>query len=166
MKRDYLAEKSALMSAFQNNRQALFDCARGWPADREREIFLGSWSVLDLLAHMSGWDEAYLEAFSALRSGKLPEFYTHRDADWRSYNALLVKQYRRPTLARQIALLQATFRKVSKVLSNMEADEIFRDSGVRYRGYKLIPARLVESDLKDERVHLEQIRQFLQSTHL
>ncbi|MGB8253284.1 MAG: ClbS/DfsB family four-helix bundle protein [Anaerolineaceae bacterium] len=161
MKRDLQADKAALLSAFTENRQAIFAIARGWPTGKEQSIFIGEWSILDLLAHMSGWHEAYLEAFTALRNGKPPEFYAHKDADWRSYNALLVKKYRRPTLAEQIALLQTTFGKLFEALNQMEVNEFFRDSGVRYRGYKLIISRLVESELKDERVHLQQMRAWL-----
>ena len=96
-------------------------------------------------------------------NGRLPEFYAHKDADWRSFNALLVEQYRRPTLAEQIALFNEAFGKLAQVLTAMSADEFFKDSGVRYRGYRVTVARLVEGELKDERVHLEQINSWLSS---
>ncbi len=83
---------------------------------------------------MTGWHNAYLEAFDALRNGRLPEFYAHKDADWRSFNAHLVKQYRRPTLAEQIVLFNEAFGKLAQVLTAMSADEFFKDSGVRYQG--------------------------------
>jgi hypothetical protein len=38
--------------------------------------------------------------------------------------------------------------------------ELFLDRGIRFRGYKVIIARLLEADLKDVRVHLAQIQEF------
>ncbi len=161
MKRDRQADKAALLKTFTENRLAILEVASAWPPERAGEIFLGEWSLLDLLAHMTGWHNAYLEAFDALRNGRLPEFYAHKDADWRSFNAHLVKQYRRPTFAEQIVLFNEAFGKLAQVLSEMSADEFFRESGVRYRGYRVTVARLVEGELKDERVHLEQMRKHL-----
>jgi len=161
MKKDLQIEKVALLSAFKQNRQTILECARAWPPDRVDEIFLGSWSLLDLLAHLAGWDEANLEAISALQSGKLPEFYAHKDADWRSYNALLVKKYRRPTLGEQLALVRVSFGKVIEALTQMGVDEFFRDFGVRYKGYKVIISRLVESELHDEVVHTTELLAWL-----
>ena len=69
-----------------------------------------------------------------------------------------VRNYRRPTLEAQLALVEDTFGKLMDSLEQLDAEDLFRDYGVRYKGWKVIIARLVESDMKDVRVHLEQMR--------
>ena len=87
MKTNVQLDKDDLLHAFRLNRAAILACARSWPADRVEEVFLGEWCLLDLLAHLSGWDEANREAVTAVQAGRLPEFYAHKDADWRGFNA-------------------------------------------------------------------------------
>jgi hypothetical protein len=164
MKKDFLVDKTALLESFHENRMALMACARAWPPDQVDTIFLGEWSILDLLAHISGWDDANREAIIAVQAGRLPEFYANKDPDWRTYNARHVRNYRRPTLAAQLALVEGTFGKLMESLVQLDAEDHFRDYGVRYRGWKVIIARLVESDMKDVRVHLEQMRAWLGGT--
>jgi hypothetical protein len=161
MKTDYQSKQTALLIALRESREALLACARTWPADQAETIFLGEWSLLDLLAHISGWDDANREAITAVQAGRLPEFYAHKDPDWRTYNAGHVRNYRRPTLEAQLAMVEATFGKLMEALMQLDAEDLFRDYGVRYKGWKVIIARLVESDMKDVRIHLEQMRAWL-----
>jgi hypothetical protein len=161
MKKDYLADKTALLNSFHENREELLACARTWPTDQVDTIFLGEWSLLDLLAHISGWDDANRAAITAVQAGRLPEFYGHKDPDWRTYNASHVRKYRRQTLEAQLALVEDTFGKLMEALTQLDAEDLFRDYGVRYKGWKVIIARLVESDMKDVRIHIEQMRAWL-----
>ena len=160
MKTDYQSEKTALLNDFHANRAAILACARSWPAERVAEVFLGEWCMLDLLAHLSGWDEANREAITAVQVGRLPEFYAHKDTDWRGFNAMHVRNHRHPTLAEQIAEVERTFETIG-TLDGLEAAAFYRDYGVRYKGWKVIVARLVESELHDECTHLEQMKTWL-----
>ena len=43
---------------------------------KERDtVFLGIWTVRDMLAHLAGWDYANLEAAKSILAGELPSFY-------------------------------------------------------------------------------------------
>ena len=161
MKTENQPAKAALLNDFRENRATILACARTWPADQVETIFLGEWCVLDLLAHFSGWDDANREAVTAVQAGRLPEFYAHKDADWRSFNASHVRKYRRPNLAEQIELAEQTFGALMDSLMTLDAEAFNRDYGVRYKGWKVIIARLVESELHDERIHLEQMKTWL-----
>ncbi len=163
MKTDIHSEKNVhYYNAFRVNRAAILTCAQSWPADRVEEVFLGEWCLLDLLAHLSGWDEANREAVTAVQAGRLPEFYAHKDADWRSFNAMHVRNHRQPTLAAQIAEVERTFADLIDTLDQPGGGrDFYRDYGVRYKGWKVIVARLVESELHDERIHLEQMKAWL-----
>jgi hypothetical protein len=164
MKTDHQSDKTALLTDFRDNHAALLECAQSCPVDRVEEVFLGEWCLLDMLAHLSGWDEANREAVAAVQAGRLPEFYAHKDADWRSFNASHVSKYRCPTLAKQIALVERTFGSLMDTLVTLDAEAFHRDFGVRYKGWKVIVSRLVESELHDERTHLEQMKAWLSST--
>ncbi len=161
MKTDYESDITALLSDFRLNRTAILACAQSWPADRVAEAFLGEWCLLDLLAHLSGWDEANREAVTAVQAGRLPEFYAHKDADWRGFNAMHVRNHRKSALAAQIAEVERTFAELIDTLDHLEAADFYQDYGVRYKGWKVIVARLVESELHDERIHLEQLKAWL-----
>jgi hypothetical protein len=161
MTKDMEKEKETLIKAFRENREALIECARNWPADKVEETFLGEWSLLDLLAHLAGWDDANRAGASSVRFARLPAFYAHKDTDWETFNAGLVKLYRRRTLAEQITLVERSFAGLMDTLNHFKVEVIFKDFGVRYKDYTVIIARLIESELKDERVHLEQMRAWL-----
>jgi hypothetical protein len=161
MKKNLQVEKDDLLHAFHANRAAILACARSWPAGRLAEVFLGEWCLLDLLAHLSGWDEANREAVSAVQAGRLPAFYAHKDADWRGINASHVRNHRRSTLPAQVALAERTFADLTNALDRLAAADFYRDYGVRYKGWKVIVARLVESELHDERIHLAQLKAWL-----
>ena len=128
---------------------------------KERDmVFLGIWSVRELLAHLAGWDFANLEAAKSILTGKLPSFYEHRDRDWQTYNAMLVKKYRRNTFREIRATLKDSQKKLVGYLQTIPPEYFNRDFGVRFRGYKVTIQRLLEADVKDVRIHHQQIVDF------
>lgn len=128
---------------------------------RERDtVFLGIWSVRDLLAHLAGWDYANLDAAKSIIKGRLPSFYDHKDRDWQTFNAMLVKRYRRNTFRELCAILKDSQRKLVEYLQTIPPEDFNRDFGVRFRGYKVTIQRLLEADVKDVRIHHQQIVDF------
>ena len=125
--------------------------------------FVGFWAIRDLLAHLSGWDITNLEAAKEILEGKVPGFYASYDRDWASYNAKLVEKYKRGDLPTQLALISDTNRELLQFLETVPAEEMFRDQGIRHKGYKVILSRLLEVERQDEEEHLEQVQQFLES---
>jgi hypothetical protein len=49
-------------------------------------------------------------------------------------------------------------------LKSLPDGDIFKDRGVRYKGYILTIARLIVAETKDEKVHLSQIKDFVKQT--
>ena len=128
---------------------------------KERDtVFLGIWSVRDLLAHLAGWDFANLDAAKSILAGKLPSFYEHRDRDWQTYNAMLVKKYRRNTFRELRATLKGSQRELVEYLQTIPSEYFNKDFDVRFRGYKVTIQRLLEADVKDVRTHHQQIVDF------
>ncbi len=130
------------------------------PEDRDA-VFLGAWSAHDIAAHLIGWDAANLEAVDAILAGRLPAFYQHYDADWRTFNAGLVAQHKRAAPDETLAAAQASHRALLDRLAALPAADVSRDTGVRSpRGRRVTIAMLLAAEAGDERKHAAQIRAF------
>lgn len=100
------ARKERVIAELVAARRGILDAVAALPPAKQVEVFLGVWSVKDLLAHLAGWDDANIEATQAIRAGRLPAFYAHYDPDWQTFNARLVAEYRRDDLADLLALVR------------------------------------------------------------
>jgi len=154
-------KKTQLVADFIAARRTLLDAVAALPPTAQDEVFLGVWSVKDLLAHLVGWDVSNLAAAQAVLAGELPAFYAHRDRDWQTYNARLVAEYRRDDFGALVASVADSHRQLVEFLETVPAQALFQDRGVRFRGYKVTVARLIEADVKDGKVHHAQIEEFI-----
>jgi hypothetical protein len=150
-------KKDKIIAALVEARRSILDEAAALPPKRQDEVFLGTWSIKDLLAHLVGWDYTNIEATSELLSGKLPSFYKYRDPDWRTYNARLVAQYKCDDFSELLSSIEESHRKLIAFLQAVPAEEFEKDQRVHFKGYKVTIARLLEGEATDERLHHEQI---------
>ena len=127
-------------------------------------VFLGVWSIKDLLAHIIGWDFANYAAAKSVLKGQLPTFYKYRDHDWQTYNAMLVKKYKKDSIQELLADMDDSQAKLLKQVEKIPAEDFNKDFGVRFRGYKVTIRRLIEADTKDVQIHLEQIIGFFRGS--
>ena len=159
---DKLAEdKSILITSFTQVRSAILEEAARFTPDKIPVKFLGAWDILDLLAHLCGWDFTNLLAARVILQGKLPDFYSHYDKDWSSYNARLVAKYRQDDLEKMISTTKASHLELVRFLEQLSPEQFLTDQGARHGNYKVIISRLIAAEIKDERRHLEQIRNWL-----
>ena len=89
------AKKDEVISGLVEARACILAAATQLPVEKQDQVFLGTWSVKDLLAHLMGWDFTNVEASQEILECKLPSFYAHHDRDWRTYNAGLVERYKK-----------------------------------------------------------------------
>lgn len=160
MKRTSPDFKHELLYGLKAVRESILTEALALPPGACERTFLGTWSVMDLLAHLAGWDHANLQAAQDVLDGLLPEFYEQHDRDWQTYNAALVRKYRRSSLKEQIELVRQSHRHLMEKLQAIPAEDIKRDTGVRARGIKVTIARLLQAELEDETTHFEQIYEY------
>ena len=160
MKRTDSAFKDELLFGLKAVRESILAEAIALPSSARDRVFLGTWSVMDLLAHLAGWDVTNLQAAKDILDGLLPEFYDHRDADWRTYNAMLVGKYKRADFKEQIALVRDAQGQLLGFLQTLPAEDFKRDTGVRYKGIKVTIARLLQAEREDEETHFEQVLEF------
>lgn len=161
MRQTRFEKRQALLQDFRTTREEILKAAARWPADRSEEPFLGSWSILDLLAHLTGWDFSNRAAVDAVLHGSLPDFYQFQDRDWQTYNADLVRQYRVGSLQDQLQQARASQDQLLEQLEQVSAEDFTRDTSVRYKGIRVTIARLVDWELRDEKEHLAQLRSFV-----
>ena len=153
--------KQSLLSNLVETRREILQAVSQFSAKTQNTIFLGTWSLKDLLAHLAGWDFTNLAAAKDIQAGKLPEFYAHYDKDWKTYNAGLVAKYKCDDFEQLLAVVRDSQRQLIEYLESLPAEAFDKNFGVRSgRNTKVTIARLLQAEWKDEQVHLEQIREF------
>jgi len=131
-------------------------------ASEQDQVFLGIWSMKDLVAHLIGWDKTNLQAVKSLLKGQVPAFYEHRDPDWRTYNAMLVKKHKKGSTQQLIATAKRSHETLLKFLQTIPPEDFNKDFGARFRGYKVTIQRLLEAETEDEQIHMKQINDFFE----
>jgi hypothetical protein len=66
------AEKDGIIGGLQAAREKILDAVRLLTPAQQDEVFLGEWSVKDLLAHLVGWDYTNREAVGRSWQAKSP----------------------------------------------------------------------------------------------
>jgi hypothetical protein len=153
-------KKQQVIAGLVDARSKILASVAALPPAQQDVVFLGEWSVKDLLAHLIGWDFANLEATKEVLAGKLPSFYAHHDHDWRTYNARLVAEHKREDFAALLEAVEDSHRQLEEYLRTVPAEEFGKDRGLRFRGWRVTITALLKAETSDERKHHEQIEEF------
>ena len=156
--------KNQILSDLVETRQKILAATSGLSDAQREQVFLGIWSVKDLLAHLAGWDRTNLDAAKSVLVGELPSFYQYRDRDWQTYNATLVKEYKKDSFKELLAEVTAAQEQLIEFLQSIPPEQFNKDFGVRFRGYKVTIQRLLDAEWKDEQTHLQQLVDFMQES--
>jgi hypothetical protein len=140
-----------IISGLVGVRRKILDVVASLPPAAQDEVFLGEWSIKDVLAHLVGWDYTNLEAVKEVLAGRKPSFFEHHDRDWRSYNARLVEEYKKEDLGELLASVEGSHQKLIAFLQSVPAEEYVRKTRV---------ASLLGAETKDEEEHYRQIKEF------
>jgi len=154
-------EKRNILDDFRKIRIDIIELVSRFPSEQVNTAFIGSWSILDLLAHLCGWDYTNLQAAQDILQGRLPAFYAQRDKDWQTYNAGLVRQYKQDNLSAMLQALNVSHSQLTAYLEQLTTEQFMTDQGVRHGNYKVIISRLIVADTKDVRKHLDQIQGYM-----
>lgn len=157
--------KEKIISELVEARRRILDTVSSLSPSQTDRVFLGIWSAKDLLAHLVGWDFTNTEAATEILAGKLPSFYSYHDRDWRTYNAGLVAEYKRQDLSELLSLVQDSHQKLVDFLRTVPAAEFGKDKRLRFRGYKVTIARLLQAEIDDEGTHYLQVKEFAGRNH-
>jgi hypothetical protein len=155
------AQKADVLHELIEARCGIMDALESLPLIERDTPFLGEWSAHYLLAHLIGWDYANRDAAQAVLEGRLPEFYAHYDADWRTYNAGLVRQHKQGTVNETVEAARSSHEALIAFITAISPEDVTRDHGVRSpRGRRVTIAMLLEAEARDEHKHAQQIRDF------
>jgi hypothetical protein len=147
-------------------RRKILALAASLPPNKQNEVFLGVWSVKDLLAHLVGWDVTNRAMAQEILAGMLPGFYAYYDHDWRGYNAQLVARHRVDDVDDLVASIRDSHEQLVAFLQTVPPEEFGRDRGLRFKGYRVTIAGELEAEIKDEEKHYQQLRAFSGSSNL
>jgi hypothetical protein len=150
--------KNMLINGLVTARKSIIQSIQLVSVDRIEEVFLGSWSIKDLLAHLEGWDHTNLQAIQEILAGKLPTFFQFSNRDWQSYNQTLVQRYRRDSLDEQLANQDRSHQQLMLFLESIPAQELVNGKVKRENGRTITIKNLILSETRDELQHAEQIR--------
>jgi hypothetical protein len=128
--------------------------------EAQEGIYLGTWSVKEMLAHLAGWDQTNIRAADEILAGDLPSFYEFSEKDWASYNAKLVSEYLCDDFGELISLVKSSHEGLLEKLETISAEELWMDRGIRAKGWKVTIGRLLEAELKDEEDHFTQLQAY------
>ncbi len=156
------AQKSELISGLRDVRERILNLALLLGPEKQGVAYLGAWSAREMLAHLAGWDETNICAADEIFADEQPGFYEFIDKDWASYNAMLVKDYSRDSFEDLISLVQQTHTKLMTKVAAIPAEELWKDRGIRARGWKVTIGRLLNAELRDEEEHYRQLKSFIE----
>jgi hypothetical protein len=148
--------KEKIIVGLVEARQKILDATCALPPEKQGAIFLGVWSVKDLIAHLVGWDYTNARAVKEILAGDEPSFYAHYDRDWATYNAHLVGKYKKENFAELLRGAGRSHKRLINFLSTIPAKEFDRNRGSR----RMNIARLLRFEICDEHVHCRQIQEF------
>jgi uncharacterized damage-inducible protein DinB len=160
--RSQILRKEQVLSNWLQARQSILAEVSRISETQHDEIFLGIWSIKDLLAHLTGWDRTNLDAVKSVLEGRVPSFYRYRDRDWKTYNAMLVEEYKRDSSQELLDSVHDSQQQLAEFLKALPPEAFNQDFGVRFRGYKVTIQRLLEADAEDAQTHLRQIIDYFQ----
>jgi hypothetical protein len=152
--------KAEMINSLAGVRACLLATAASIPEDQRFTPFLGDWSLMELLAHIAGWDITNLQAVRDIQAGKMPQFYSQYDSEWQTYNAALADRYRKVEFSEQLELVKNTHKDLLQYLQDLPDEEFERDHGLRTGRSEVTIARLLDSEIEDEQTHCMDLEDF------
>jgi hypothetical protein len=156
-----MSEQTDVVDSLVLTREALLREADAVPPELRETPFVGHWNLMDVLAHLVGWDYTNQRAIEEFRQGQTPDFYRHYDAGWASYNQQLIDHYGSSDWVALRSALDKSQASVVAVLRSLGAEELTQELSRPGRRRPVTIEGILRAAVGDEREHLEQIRSFV-----
>ena len=156
-------EKQIVIKKLIKARKKILDLIRPLSKQLWEEVFLGTWSLKDLVAHLIGWDIWGLRATKEILQGKLPSYYQYYDEDWKSFNDKLVNKYKKGNKNDLLVSIKNSHKKLVEELERIPDKLYNKNFNLTWKGFKvtLTSDTLTQSD--DEEIHTKQIKDWLKN---
>lgn len=156
-----MMKKQELLSKLEATRNRLLVRIDSIPKHRWTELFLGTWCLHDIVAHLIGWDVENEKSIKEMQSGVLPSCFSHWNENWVTYNRVLVNRHRKDSKRQAITQLKKTHALYYKRLQSIPDNEFAKDTGLHWHGYTLSPYLNAEYEEQDEKMHIKQIEDWI-----
>jgi hypothetical protein len=157
-----MSAKEQLITGLVDARRDILESVSLLPPEKRVEVFLGSWSTKDIIAHLIGWDFTNIEAIEDIRQGRVPSVFEKWNPDWAKYNSELVQKYIRDDFTDLLADVEGSQQALIEHLQTLPDEDIQKDFGVRSsRGANITVASYLEFEIEDEIEHHRQIQEWL-----
>ncbi len=93
----------------------------------------GAWSVRDILAHVTTWEEEALKHLPLILEGGTPPRYSVRYGGIDAFNAQMTEQKRRFSLSEVLKQLDETHRRLVDFIQGVPEDQCIRETRFRHR---------------------------------
>ena len=88
------------------------------PAELEQPGVIGDWSVKDILAHVTSWDNEALKHLPLVIKGGRPERYSVKYGGINAFNAQMIEQKRGLSLATIVKEFEETHRRLLEFIES------------------------------------------------
>jgi hypothetical protein len=157
-----MSRQEEIIAGLIEARRQILDTVSTLSPEKQDEIFLGSWAIKDLLAHLVGWDYANIDAVKDIRAGKPPRVLEQWDPNWVKYNAELVRQYKRDNWVELLDSIQQSHHALIEIVRAIPAEDVEKDFGIRSpSGTNVTVELFLQFEIEDEGRHYQQIRDWL-----
>jgi hypothetical protein len=93
----------------------------------------GSWSVRDIIAHVTSWEEEALTHLPYVQAGRRPPKYSVKHGGIDGFNALMTERKKGLTLAEVLAEQEATHKRLLQYLEIVPDDLLATETRFRHR---------------------------------
>jgi len=147
-----VSAKEDLLTRAAREYKAFHEALAGLNETQMTEIWLGSWSVKDIVAHMCGWHREMVPALQRLARGEkpLPEGVSYDDVD--AWNARFAAEARDTSVADVLLDFDRTHEEFMRAADAVPAER-FQPGKTAYR-------IVDQNSAHHYREHAEQIRQW------
>jgi hypothetical protein len=94
---------------------------------------VGAWSVRDIIAHVTVWEEELLKHLPLVAAGGRPPKYSHLHGGIDAFNAKMTKAKRGVSLEEVIRERDRTHAKVARAVAALPEDQVRTDTPARRR---------------------------------
>jgi hypothetical protein len=93
----------------------------------------GRWSVRDIIAHVTTWEEEALEHLPAILEGRRPPRYSVKYGGIDAFNALMTKRKEDLSLSEVVRELEDTHQRLIDLIQRVPEDQLTSDTRFRHR---------------------------------
>jgi hypothetical protein len=93
----------------------------------------GNWSVRDILAHVTIWEEEALKHLPLIIDGGIPPRYSAKYGGIDAFNALMMEQKKDISLSDVLSQLDETHRRVIAYVEGVPEEQFTRETPFRHR---------------------------------